>query len=78
MTKPKMSEPQFKVGETVTYERWDGEEGRSYGWFLATKKAKIVSICYKLDNGDTIEEKQLVKVESKSQPQKTTQNGPPG
>ncbi len=67
---------EFKVGDTVTYERWDGEEGRSYGWFLAQKKAKIVSICYKLDNGDIIEETRLVKVvESKSEPQKTTQNG---
>ncbi len=66
----------LKVGDTVTYERWDGEEGRSYGWFLAQKKAKIVSICYKLDNGDIIEETRLVKVvESKSEPQKTTQNG---
>ncbi len=67
---------EFKVGDTVTYERWDGEEGRSYGWFLAQKKAKIVSTCYKLDNGDIIEETRLVKVvESKSEPQKTTQNG---
>ncbi len=67
---------EFKVGDTVTYERWDGEEGRSYGWFHAQKKAKIVSICYKLDNGDIIEETRLVKVvESKSEPQKTTQNG---
>jgi len=71
-----MSESQFKIGETVTYERWDGEEGRGYGWFLATKKAKIVSICYKLDNGDIMEETRLVKVvESKSEPPKTTQNG---
>ena len=69
----------FRVGDTVTYERWDGEEGRSYGWFLAQKKAKIVSICYKLDNGDIMEESRLVKVvESKSEPPKTSQNGPTG
>ena len=63
----------YKVGDTVQYERWDGEEGRTYGWFLATKKAKIVSVCYKLDNGDVIEEKQLILVpppESKSEPKK--------
>ena len=71
-----MSEPQtqtqaqFQVGQTVTYQIWDGEEGRSYGWFLATKKAKIVSICYKLDNGDVIEETKLALVESKSEPPK--------
>jgi hypothetical protein len=69
----------FRVGDTVTYEMWDGEEGRGYGWFLAQKKAKIVSICYKLDNGDTVEEKKLVKVvESKSESPKTTQNGSTG
>jgi hypothetical protein len=60
----------YKVGDTVQYEKWDGEEGRSYGWFLATKKAKIVSVCYKLDNGDVIEETKLVLVESKSEPKK--------
>ena len=63
----------YKVGDTVQYERWDGEEGRSYGWFLATKQAKIVSVWYKLDNGDVIEEKQLILVpppESKSEPKK--------
>ena len=73
-----MSEPKFQIGQTVSYERWDGEEGRSYGWFLATKKAKIVSVCYKLDNGDIIEEKKLVLVESKSEPPKVQQNGPSG
>lgn len=59
----------YKVGDTVQYERWDGEEGRSYGWYLATKQAKIVSVCYKLDNGDTIEEKKLTPVVSTVQPQ---------
>ena len=66
----------FQIGETVTYEMWDGEEGRGYGWCLTTKKAKIVSICYKLDNGDTVEEKKLEKVvESKSETNKIPQNG---
>ena len=71
---PRMSTPNFTIGDTVSYERWDGEEGRSYGWFLATKQAKIVSICYKLDNGDTLDEKKLTKVESKSEVPKSTQN----
>ena len=69
-----MSTPNFQIGETVTYEMWDGEEGRGYGWFLNRKKAKIVSIYYKLDNGDMMEEKKLVKVESKSETPKTTQD----
>ena len=66
----------FKVGNTVKYEMWDGEEGRGYGWGLVQKTAKIVSVCYKLSNGDTVEEKMLVLVapkestESKSEPTK--------
>jgi hypothetical protein len=68
----------YKVGDTVQYTIWDGEEGRSYGWFLATKQAKIVSIIYKLENGDMVEEKKLVlvrpvdapKVESTQDPTK--------
>lgn len=63
-----MTTQSLQVGDTVKYEKWDGEEGRTYGWFLATKQAKIVSICYKLDNGDIVEEKKLVKVEEKSNP----------
>ena len=61
------TQTQFKVGETVTYQTWDGEEGRSYGWFLATKKAKVVSVYYKLDNGEIVEESKLTLVESKSE-----------
>ena len=73
-----MSDATFKIGDTVKYEIWDGEEGRSYGWFQNRKQAKIVSVFYKLDNGDLIEEKKLVLVspkdspaESKSEPPKT-------
>ena len=73
-----MSEAKFTVGETVSYQQMDGEEGRSYGWFFATKTGKIVSICYKLDNGDVLEERKLVKIESKSDSPKTTQNGTSG
>ncbi len=61
-----MSEPKFKIGTPVTYQEMDGEEGRSYGWFLATKKATIVSIYYKLDNGDIVEEKKLTLLQSES------------
>lgn len=76
-----MSYAKFKIGDTVSYEIWDGEEGRTYGWFLNKKKAKIVSIVYELDNGDKIREDKLVLVtppESKSEPPKTTQNGQQG
>jgi hypothetical protein len=66
----------FKIGDTVQYERWDGEEGRSYGWFLATKQAKIVSICYKLDNGDTIEGSKLTLVAPKEQPKEPQKEEP--
>jgi hypothetical protein len=70
-----MSKSLFHVGDTVTYEKWDGEEGRGYGWFRVNKKAKIVSICYKLDTGDIVEEKSLVKVEqSKSEITKEQKN----
>ena len=55
----------FKVGDTVKYEMWDGEEGRGYGWCMVEKKAQIVSICYKLSNGDTVEEKRLMLVAPK-------------
>jgi hypothetical protein len=72
-----MTTPTFKIGDTVTYERWDGEEGRGYGWGIVTKKANIISICYKLDNGDIVEEIKLAKVESKSEPKNTT-NGSTG
>lgn len=72
-----MSTPQFKIGDQVTYTILDGEEGRSYGWFYNTKKAKIISVWYKLDNGDMIEEKKLV-LESKSEVPKTQQNGSTG
>jgi hypothetical protein len=65
----------FKIGDTVKYEFMDGEEGRSYGWFRNTAQAKIVSVFYKLDNGQVIEEKKLTLVtpklsESKSDPPK--------
>ncbi len=65
----------FKIGDTVKYEFMDGEEGRSYGWFMNTAQAKIVSVYYKLDNGQVISESKLTLVppkptESKSDPPK--------
>jgi hypothetical protein len=74
-----MSEPTFKVGDVVTYKTLDMEYySRGYGINYETKGSTIVSICYKLANGDTVEQNQLVLVESKSQEQKTLQNGPSG
>jgi hypothetical protein len=68
----------FKVGDTVNYEKWDGEEGRAYGWGVVTKTSQVVSVCYKLANGDIIEEKKLMlvvpkePVASKSEPPKSS------
>ena len=74
-----MSEVQFKVGDVVTYKTVDMEYySRGYGLSFETKASTIVSICYKLANGDIIEQKQLVLVESKSEETKTLQNGSTG
>jgi hypothetical protein len=74
-----MSETTFKLGDVVTYKTLDMEYySRGYGINYETKGSTIVSICYKLANGDTVEQNQLVLVESKSQEQKTLQNGPSG
>ena len=76
---PQMSSPTFKVGDTVTYRTIDMEYySRGYGISYETKGSTIVSICYKLANGDIVEQKQLVLVESKSEEPKNVQNGPPG
>jgi hypothetical protein len=63
-----MSEQKFNVGDVVTYETLDEEYyNRGYGINLETKASTIISIYYKLANGDIIEEKKLLKVlESKS------------
>ncbi len=76
-----MSEPKFQVGQVVTYQTLDEESYfRGYGVNMETKASTIVSIYYKLANGDLVEEKKLmlVDLESKSNPPKTTQNGSPG
>lgn len=74
-----MSTPTFKIGDKVTYETVDMEYySRGYGISYETKGSTIVSICYKLANGDTVEEKKLVLVESKSEDPKKVQNGTTG
>jgi hypothetical protein len=42
----------IKEGDTLNYEIWDGEEGRSYGWFKATKCAKVKEIIFHTDKYD--------------------------
>jgi hypothetical protein len=71
-----MSEPKFKVGDLVTYTTLDMEYySRGYGLNYESKASTIVSICYKMANGDIQEEKTLLLVESKSEPPKEKQNG---
>jgi hypothetical protein len=74
-----MSESSFKIGDIVTYKTLDMEYySRGYGINYETKASTIVSICYKLANGDIVEQKELLLVESKSEQPKTVQNGPSG
>jgi hypothetical protein len=67
-----MSEMKFKIGDRVKYETLDEEYYyRGYGVSMETKTSQIVSICYKLANGETVEEKKLILIpESKSEPKK--------
>ena len=74
-----MSEPKFKVGDIVTYKTVDMEYySRGYGLNYETKASTIVSICYKLANGDIQEQTTLLLVESKSESPKELKNGPSG
>jgi hypothetical protein len=71
-----MSEVTFKVGDVVTYKTVDMEYySRGYGVSYETKASTIVSICYKLANGDIVEQKDLLLVQSKSEDPKNPQNG---
>ena len=55
----------FKIGDKVTYQDVDMESySRGYGISYETKTATVVSIVYKLSNGETVEEKKLTKVEN--------------
>lgn len=76
-----MSEAKFKVGDKVTYETVDMEYySRGYGLSMETKGSTIVAVYYEMANGDRIREDKLLLVtpESKSEPQKTPQNGSQG
>lgn len=74
-----VSEVTFKVGDVVTYRTVDMEYySRGYGLSYETKASTIVSICYKLANGDILEQKQLLLVESKSEDSINVQNGQTG
>jgi hypothetical protein len=73
----------FRVGDRVTYETLDEEYySRGYGCIMETKASTIVSIYYKMANGDLIEQRKLVPVEtpteSKSAPLSNKQNGSTG
>jgi hypothetical protein len=74
-----MSTPTFTIGDVVTYKTVDMEfYSRGYGLNYETKASTIVSICYKLANGDIMDAKQLVLVQSKSEQPKSVQNGSTG
>lgn len=48
-----------QVGETITIEFMDGEEGRSYGWFMNKKTCKVTELRFRMENGPTIPEKDI-------------------
>jgi hypothetical protein len=69
-----MSSVSFKIGDKVKYETVDEEYySRGYGICMETKTSQVVSICYKLANGEVVEQRKLSlvnTVESKSDPPK--------
>lgn len=74
-----MSETSFKIGDVVTYKTLDLENySRGYGVVFETKGSTIISICYRLANGDIVEQNELVLAQSKSEEPKNNQNGPIG
>jgi hypothetical protein len=67
----------FKIGEKVTYQDVDMESySRGYGINYETKNATIVSVCYKLSNGEVVEAKKLRKI-SDGETQKSPSTGQP-
>lgn len=61
MSEQTLQTPSFKIGDKVKYETLDEEYySRGYGVIMETKTSTIVSICYKLANGDIVEQKKLV------------------
>jgi hypothetical protein len=71
---PKMSSSsqQYKEGDLITYKTVDMEYySRGYGLSYETKTSKIVEICYRMENGDTITVRNIQTVEdSKKEPKK--------
>lgn len=58
-----MTENKFKIGDKVKYETLDEEYySRGYGVIMETKTSQIVSIYYKLANGEIVDERKLVHV----------------
>lgn len=50
------------IGDTIKFQFWDGEEGRGYGWFLARKEGKVTEVIYRMENGDTVKQKDIKEV----------------
>jgi hypothetical protein len=62
----------YKIGDKVTYQDVDMEYySRGYGLSYERKTATVVSIVYKLSNGETVEESKLTKIED-TMPKKET------
>ena len=54
----------LQIGDKVKYETLDEEYySRGYGIIMETKTSTIVSICYKLANGEVVEANKLLLVE---------------
>lgn len=65
----------FQVGEKVMYHTLDEEYYyRGYGVSMETKISKIVSVYYKLENGEIVEEQKLIRVD---QEQSQSKSDPP-
>lgn len=52
------------VGDAVKFHVWDGEEGRSYGWFLSQKEGIITEGFYRMNNGDSVYPKDIKEVKA--------------
>lgn len=65
----------FKIGDVIEYKDVDMESyTRGYGIHYEMRTAKIVGICYKLDNGDVIEQSKLTLNTSRAETQKLPSN----
>ncbi len=67
----------LNVGDKVTYKDVDMESySRGYGISYETKTSTIVSICYRLSNGEIVEAKKLRRI-SVAESQKSPSSGQP-